>query len=78
MRILLDAFSRDDITPYRMRKYSTTEVAEMLGLHQPNLQRAIREKRIPVPPLVKVGKLKIRLWSKADVEAARKELKRKA
>jgi excisionase family DNA binding protein len=61
-----------------MRKYSTTEVAEMLGLHQPNLQRVIREKRIPVPPLVKVGKLKIRLWSKADVEAARKELKRKA
>ena len=50
----------------------------MLGLHQPNLQRAIREKRIPVPPLVKVGKMTIRLWSKSDVEAARKELKRKA
>jgi excisionase family DNA binding protein len=60
-----------------MRKYSTTEVAEMLGLHQPNLQRAIRENRIPVPPLIKVGKMKIRLWSKADVEAARKELKKR-
>ena len=58
-----------------MRKFSTTEVAEMLGLHQPNLQRAIRQKRITAPPLVKVGRMKVRLWSKADVEKARKELK---
>jgi hypothetical protein len=57
-----------------MRKFSTTEVAEMLGLHQPNLQRLIRQRRVPVPPLVTVGKLKIRLWSKADVEKARKAL----
>lgn len=48
----------------------------MLGLHQPNLQRAIRQKRISAPPLVKVGRIKIRLWSKADVEAARKELRK--
>ena len=61
-----------------MRKYSTTEVAKLLGLHQPNLQRAIRQKRIPVPPIVKVGRMRIRLWSKADVETARRELKRKA
>jgi excisionase family DNA binding protein len=62
-----------------MRKYSTTEVAQMLGIHQPNLQRAIRQKRITAPPLVKVGRMRIRLWSKAEVETARKELnKRKA
>jgi excisionase family DNA binding protein len=60
-----------------MRKYSTTEVAKMLGIHQPNLQRAIRQKRITAPPLVKVGRMRIRLWSKAEVETARKELKRK-
>ncbi len=60
-----------------MRKFSTTEAAEMLGLHQPNLQRAIREKRITAPPLVNVGRMKVRLWSKADVEKARKELKQK-
>jgi len=60
-----------------MRKYSTTEVAKMLGLHQPNLQRAIRQKRIPVPPIVKVGRMKIRLWSKAEVETARKELSKR-
>ena len=61
-----------------MRKFSTTEVAEMLGIHQPNLQRAIRQGRITAPPLVKIGKLKVRLWSKTEVETARKELKRKA
>jgi excisionase family DNA binding protein len=60
-----------------MRKYSTTEVAKMLGIHQPNLQRAIRQKRVTAPPIVKVGKLRIRLWSKTDVEAARKELSKR-
>ena len=50
----------------------------MLGIHQPNLQRAIRQKRITAPPLVKVGRMRIRLWSKTEVEAARRELKRKA
>jgi hypothetical protein len=57
-----------------MKKYSTSQVAKMLGLQRPNLQRAIRQKRIPVPPLVKVGELEIRLWSDADVELARKAL----
>jgi excisionase family DNA binding protein len=60
-----------------MRKYSTTEVAEMLGIHQPNLQRAIRQRRITAPPIVKVGRLRIRLWSKTEVEAARRELSKR-
>jgi excisionase family DNA binding protein len=60
-----------------MRKYSTTEVAKMLGIHQPNLQRAIRQRRVTAPPIVKVGRLRIRLWSKAEVEAARKELSKR-
>jgi excisionase family DNA binding protein len=59
-----------------MRRYSTTEVAKMLGIHQPNLQRAIRQKRIPFPPLERVGRLKIRLWTKADVERARKAMQK--
>jgi len=59
-----------------MRKYSTNEVAKMLGIHQPNLQRAIRQERIPAPPVVKVGRLRIRLWTKAEVEAARRELRK--
>jgi excisionase family DNA binding protein len=57
-----------------MRKLSTTEVAQKLGLNQGNLQRLIREKRIPFPPLVSVGRLKIRLWSAQDVKRAEKVL----
>jgi predicted DNA-binding transcriptional regulator AlpA len=58
-----------------MRRYSTVEVAEKLGLRQPNLQRLIAKRRIPFPPLVKVGRLAIRLWNDRDVAAARKALK---
>jgi excisionase family DNA binding protein len=60
-----------------MRRYSTDEVAEMLDIQRPNLQRLIRQKRIPFPPLEQVGRLKIRLWTKADVEKARKVLNKK-
>jgi excisionase family DNA binding protein len=60
-----------------MRSYSTTEAAKMLGIHQPSLQRLIRQKRIPFPPLQTLGRLKIRLWTKADVERARKAMKRR-
>jgi excisionase family DNA binding protein len=60
-----------------MLRYSTVQVAKMLGIHQPSLQRLIRQKRIPFPPLVIVGGLRIRLWTKADVERAHKAMKRK-
>jgi hypothetical protein len=56
------------------RRYSTNEVARMLRMNQANLQRLIRHKRIPFPPLVQVGGLKIRLWTKTQVERARKAL----
>jgi excisionase family DNA binding protein len=59
-----------------MRRYSTAQVAKMLGLHQPNLQRLIREKRIPFPPLQRVGKLRIRLWSTKDVRRAREVIRK--
>jgi predicted DNA-binding transcriptional regulator AlpA len=58
-----------------MRRYSTVEVAEKLGLRQPNLQRLIARKRIPFPPLARIGRLRIRLWSDRDVAVARKALK---
>ena len=57
-----------------MRRFSTDEVAGMLGMHRPNLQRLIREKSIPFPPIQQVGKIKIRLWTQADVEKARKAI----
>jgi excisionase family DNA binding protein len=60
-----------------MMRYSTVQVAKMLGIHQPSLQRLIRQRRIPFPPLETVGGLRIRLWTKADVERVRKAMKRK-
>jgi excisionase family DNA binding protein len=60
-----------------MRRYSTAEVAKMLALHQPNLQRLIREKRIPFPPLQRVGKLRIRLWTAKDVGRAREAIRKR-
>ena len=59
-----------------MRRYSTAQVAKVLGLHQPNLQRLIRESRIPFPPLRRVGKLRIRLWTPRDVKRAREALRK--
>ena len=46
----------------------------MLGIHQPSLQRLIRQKRIPFPAIQKVGGIRVRLWTKADVERARKAM----
>jgi excisionase family DNA binding protein len=60
-----------------MRRYSTSQVAKMLGLHQPNLQRLIRERRITFPALQRVGKLRIRLWTPRDVERAREAIRKK-
>lgn len=60
-----------------MRQYSTAQVSKMLGLHQPNLQRLIREKRIPFPPLQRVGKMRVRLWTTKDVTRAREAIRKK-
>ncbi len=57
-----------------MRKFSTTEAAKMIGLHRVNLQQAISQKRVTPPRLTTVGGVRIRLWTRKDVERARKQL----
>ena len=57
-----------------MRKFSTAEVAKMLGLLQPNLQRAIKAGKVKAPPLTRVGGVRVRLWTRKDVERARKQM----
>lgn len=47
---------------------STNEVAAQLGITQSGLQRLIRERRVPAPRLQKLGKVAVRLWTKADIE----------
>lgn len=59
------------------RRYSTVEVAKKLGLWQPNLQRLMREGCIPAPPVERVGRIQVRLWSEKDVQAARKALRQR-
>jgi hypothetical protein len=60
-----------------MRTLSTTEAAKKIGVHRVNLQKAIAQGKVQAPPLVSVGPVKVRLWSDADVDRARKSLKRK-
>ena len=55
-------------------KKSTAQVAKILGMHQPHLQRAIRQGKVDAPKLTTVGGVKVRLWSKADIQKARKAL----
>ena len=76
-KIPLDNFCNTDISVYQCASSRRPKRPRCSGFTQPNLQRAIREKRITAPPLVNVGRMKVRLWSKADVEKARKELKQK-
>ena len=46
-----------------MKRHSTPEVAKLLGIAQPNLQRAISEGRVKAPPIEKVGGIRVRLWT---------------
>jgi len=50
---------------------STREAAKKLGISFPTINRYIADKKIPLPPLVKVGGVRIRLWSAADIERVR-------
>jgi excisionase family DNA binding protein len=55
-----------------MVTYSTVEVAELVGVSWDTLNRWIREKKFTVPPVKSVGRVKVRLWSPAEVGEVRK------
>ena len=57
-----------------MKQYSTREVAEKLGLHLVTIQMYIAEGKIPAPPLLKVGKGKLRIWTDQDIKSVRQIL----
>ena len=52
--------------------YSTVQVAKLLGIGPDTLHRWMREKKVPTPPAHTVGGMTVRLWSKSDLEKARK------
>lgn len=49
----------------------------MLGVHRVTLQRWIAAKRIPAPEIQSIGGGQFRLWTKQDIERARKAIRRK-
>jgi hypothetical protein len=55
-------------------KLSTRQAAKKLGVTILTIQRHIAAGTIDAPPLMKVGTVKIRLWSDRDIEKARKVL----
>jgi predicted site-specific integrase-resolvase len=48
--------------------YSTVQAAKKLGLSMMTLHRYIVAKKIPVPPMQRVGNVRVRLWSDQDIE----------
>jgi len=63
-----------DTTDIEMPKYSTRQAAERLGLSLITLQRLIADKKVPVPPVIKAGGGKIRIWTEQDIEEVRRVL----
>ena len=54
-----------------MNGYSTREAAKKLGISFTSMNRYIADKKIPLPPLGKVGGVTVRLWSEQDIERVR-------
>jgi excisionase family DNA binding protein len=73
-KALLFSFEHLAICHKQMKQYSTREVAEKLGLHLVTIQTYIAEGKIPAPPLLKVGKGKLRIWTDEDIESVRQLL----
>ena len=57
-----------------MSNYSTRQAARTLGLGLATLNRLIAGKKIPIPRLIEVGTVKVRLWSQQDIEKVQKIL----
>jgi predicted DNA-binding transcriptional regulator AlpA len=54
-----------------MNVHSTREAAKKLGLSFTSLNRYIAAKKIPFPPLSRVGGVRVRLWSDKDIAKVR-------
>jgi predicted site-specific integrase-resolvase len=57
-----------------MPSYSTREAAQKLGLSLISLKRYVAAGKIPMPPVTKVGGVRVRLWSDSDIERVREIL----
>jgi predicted DNA-binding transcriptional regulator AlpA len=57
-----------------MNGYSTPEAAKKLGISLITLKRYIAAKKFPVPPISRVGGMRVRPWKTEDIERVRKIL----
>ncbi len=57
-----------------MKQYSTREAAKKLGLSLLSIQRYIAAGKISAPPVLKVGRGKLRIWTDRDIEDVREIL----
>lgn len=57
-----------------METFSTREAARRLGLDVATLSRYITAKKVPTPKLVQVGKVRLHMWTAADIERVRQIL----
>jgi transposase len=57
-----------------MHGHSTREAAKRLGISWGTLNKFIGLKQIPMPPLTRVGGVRVRLWSDADIAKVREVL----
>ncbi len=55
-----------------MATYSTAQAAEILDIGTDTLHRWLKEKKVAAPKLTFVGGVKVRLWSEADLDRAKK------
>ena len=54
-----------------MRRYTTKEVAEAIGVGHQTLLRWLYSKRLAEPERLILGGQSLRLWAKADIKRAR-------
>lgn len=57
-----------------MNYTSTREAAKKLRLSLITLKRYAAGKKIPLPPVTRVGGVRVRLWSDEDIEKVRRVL----
>jgi predicted DNA-binding transcriptional regulator AlpA len=57
-----------------MAKFSTEQVARLVGLNSATLSRYIKAGKIFAPPETMAGGMRIRLWSKSDIERLKEAL----
>jgi excisionase family DNA binding protein len=54
------------------KTYTTGEAASEIGVSRQTLQAWIAGGKVPVPKAIEMGHVTVRLWTKADIEKARK------